>query len=225
VVTRRPSSRHVAMLITKSCCPTRLVFEVWDMAEGTPVARHHGHISEAEVSKLVRALTSNWASAAFPTGPASVSGRSCGPNKTRARNKEPKASCRGRQRTVVEHGILSLPKITAKELVGPIPRQEREEEAPVFFAPFIHLDFEISVTAGAKFKLSRTGTSVSQPAKTYLLPKGNALIWLRALVLSSEAAHTHIGYLCGCLGQGLGAAGALFCLATARAERQVLAYA
>jgi hypothetical protein len=47
-------------LITKCSRPTRLVFEVWDMAEGTPVARHHGRIGGAEVSKLVRALTSNW---------------------------------------------------------------------------------------------------------------------------------------------------------------------
>jgi hypothetical protein len=51
-----------------------------------------------------------------------------------------------------EYGRLSLPKITAKELVGPIPRQEREEETLVFFAPLIHLDFEISVIASAKLR-------------------------------------------------------------------------
>ena len=49
------------------------------------------------------------------------------------------------------NSIRSNPK-RRRPFAGPIPCQEREEETPVFFAPFIHLDFEISVTAGPKFR-------------------------------------------------------------------------
>jgi hypothetical protein len=70
---------HMAIIVVRLLADhTRLVLEVWDMADGVPAARHVTADDECGRGlDLVEAATTSWGTRPLLAGPANASGRNC----------------------------------------------------------------------------------------------------------------------------------------------------